>query len=165
MNPLGNDITNTLKKIHVDIHMSGASPRIQQLKNLPANAGDTEDTVQSLGWEAPLEKEMATHYSMLTWNIPWTEEPGRLQSNGSQRVRNYWMTKHTHTHTYLDTFMGSNYTSGILTILLLWGDFDKSFPMYISISPSEKWRCGIILFLIFPQRWESLGVVVKHWNY
>ena len=66
MNPLGNDITNTLKKIHVDIHMSGASPRIQQLKNLPANAGDTEDTVQSLGWEAPLEKEMATHYSMLT---------------------------------------------------------------------------------------------------
>ena len=42
------------KKIHVDIHMSGASPRIQQLKNLPASAGDTEDTVQSLGWEAPL---------------------------------------------------------------------------------------------------------------
>ena len=42
--------------------------------------------VQSLGWEDPLEKEMATHSSTLTWRIPWTEKPGRLQSMGSQRV-------------------------------------------------------------------------------
>ena len=42
--------------------------------------------VQSLGWEDPLEKEMATHSSTLAWKIPWTEEPGRLQSMGSQRV-------------------------------------------------------------------------------
>ena len=42
--------------------------------------------VQSLGWEAPLEKEMATHSSTLAWKIPWTEERGRLQSVGSQRV-------------------------------------------------------------------------------
>ena len=41
----------------------------------------------SLGWEGPLEKEMATHSSILAWEIPWTEEPGRLQSTGSQRVR------------------------------------------------------------------------------
>ena len=41
---------------------------------------------QSLGWEEPLEKEMATHSSTLAWNIPWTEEPGRLRSMGSQRV-------------------------------------------------------------------------------
>ena len=41
---------------------------------------------QSLGWEEPLEKEMATHSSTLAWNIPWTEEPGRLWSMGSQRV-------------------------------------------------------------------------------
>ena len=46
-----------------------------------------ETWVQSLGWEDPLEKEMATHSSTLTWKIPWTEEPGRLQSMGSQRVR------------------------------------------------------------------------------
>jgi len=43
--------------------------------------------VQSLGGEDPLEKEMATHSSIIAWEIPWTEEPGRLQSMGSQRVR------------------------------------------------------------------------------
>ena len=45
-----------------------------------------ETWVQSLGWEDPLEKEMATHSSTLAWKIPWMEEPGRLQSVGSQRV-------------------------------------------------------------------------------
>ena len=43
--------------------------------------------VQSLGWEDLLEKEMATHSSILAWKIPWMEEPGRLQSMGLQRVR------------------------------------------------------------------------------
>ena len=46
-----------------------------------------ETRVQSLGWEDLLEKEMATHSSILAGKIPWTEEPGRLQSMGSQRVR------------------------------------------------------------------------------
>ena len=46
-----------------------------------------ETQVQSLGWEDLLEKEMATHSSIFAWKIPWTEEPGRLQSMGSQRVR------------------------------------------------------------------------------
>ena len=45
-----------------------------------------ETWVQSLGWEDPLEKGMATHSSILAWRIPWTEELGRLQSTGSQRV-------------------------------------------------------------------------------
>ena len=45
-----------------------------------------ETQVRSLGWEDPLEKEMATHSSILAWKIPWTEELGRLQSMGSQRV-------------------------------------------------------------------------------
>ena len=45
-----------------------------------------ETQVQSLGWEDPLEKEMATHASTLAWKIPWMEEPGRLQSMGWQRV-------------------------------------------------------------------------------
>ena len=45
-----------------------------------------ETRVQSLGWEEALEKEMATHSSTLAWKIPWTEEPGRLQSMRSQRV-------------------------------------------------------------------------------
>ena len=58
----------------------------QMVKNLPARQGTQ---VGSLGWEDPLEKEMATHTSILAWRIPWTEEPGGLQSMGSQRVRRY----------------------------------------------------------------------------
>ena len=55
----------------------------QLVKNLPAMQ---ETQVQSLGWEDPLEKGMATHSSILAWRVPWTEEPGGLQSIGSQGV-------------------------------------------------------------------------------
>ena len=58
-----------------------ASLVAQRIKRLPAMR---ETQVPSLGWEDPLEKEMATHSSILAWRIPWTEEPGRLQSTGSQ---------------------------------------------------------------------------------
>ena len=51
-----------------------------------------ETQVQSLGWEDPLEKEMATHSGTLAWKIQWTEEPGRLQSMGLQRVGHHWAT-------------------------------------------------------------------------
>ena len=57
------------------------------VKNLPANAGDFNDTVQVLGQEDPLEEGMATHSSTLAWRIPSIEEPGGLQSMGSQRIR------------------------------------------------------------------------------
>ena len=56
------------------------------VKSPPANAGDARDLDQSLGREDPLEKEMPTRSGILAWRIPWTEEPGRLQSMGSQRV-------------------------------------------------------------------------------
>ena len=56
---------------------------VQMVKNLPALQ---ETWVQSLSWEDPLEKEMATHSSILAWEIPWTEEPGGLQSKGSQEL-------------------------------------------------------------------------------
>ena len=55
----------------------------QKVKRLTAVQ---ETRVRSLGWEDPLEKEMATHSSTLAWKIPWTKEPGRLQSMGLQRV-------------------------------------------------------------------------------
>ena len=54
-----------------------------KVKNLPAM---WESRVQSIGWEDPLEKEMATHSSILAWRVPWTEEPGWPQSIGSQTV-------------------------------------------------------------------------------
>ena len=62
------------------------------VKNLPAKQ---ETWVQLLGQEDPLENEMATHSSVLAWEIPWTEEPGRLQSMGSQRVGHDLVTKTT----------------------------------------------------------------------
>ena len=81
------------------VHGSGSSPgegrgyphqyswtfRVAQtVKNPPATQ---EAWVRSLGWEDPLEEGKATHYSILAWRIPWIEEPGRLESMGSQRVR------------------------------------------------------------------------------
>ena len=62
---------------------SWASLVAQMVKNPPAMQ---ETWVQSLGWEDPLEKGKATHSSILAWRIPWIEEPGRLESMGSQRV-------------------------------------------------------------------------------
>ena len=61
----------------------------QTVKRLPTRR---ETRFQSLGGEDPLEKEMATHSRIPAWKIPWTEEPGRLQSMGSQRVRHNWAT-------------------------------------------------------------------------
>ena len=66
----------------------------QTIKNLPAVQ---ETWVQSLDWEHPLEKGMATHFSIFAWKIPWTEELGRLQSTRSQGVGHNWGAKCTHT--------------------------------------------------------------------
>ena len=66
-----------------------ASLGAQLVKNLPAMQ---ETRVQSLGWEDPLEKEMATHSNILAWRITWMGEPGRLQSMGSKRVGHDWAT-------------------------------------------------------------------------
>ena len=68
--------------MHPNVHCS-VSLVAQRLKHLPARR---ETRVQSVGWEDPLETEMATHSSILAWRIPWTEESGRLQSTGSQRA-------------------------------------------------------------------------------
>ena len=66
-----------------DLFVTWASLVAWMVKRLPTM---WETRVRSLGWEDPLEKEMATHSSIHAWKIPWTEEPGGLQSMGSQRV-------------------------------------------------------------------------------
>ena len=95
----------------------------QRIKHLPAVH---ETWVRSLGWEDPLEKEMATHSSILAWRIPWTEEPGRLQSTGSQRVGHDWATSHTRTHlskctcgecTWMTQDSGSNLPTKMIAFL------------------------------------------------
>ena len=69
--------------------MNRATLVAQMVKNLPAIQ---EIWVQSPGWEDPLEKELAPHSSILAWRILWTEEPGRVQSMGSQRGGHNWAT-------------------------------------------------------------------------
>ena len=59
----------------------------QQVKNLPARQETQKTQVNSLGLQGPPEKEMATHFNILAWEIPWTEEPGGLEFMGSKRVR------------------------------------------------------------------------------
>ena len=73
----------SLGRINLNAHKERASLVAQMVKRLPAM---WETQVRFLGREDPLEKEMAIHSSTLAWKIPWTEEPDRLQSMGSQRV-------------------------------------------------------------------------------
>ena len=71
--------------------LAGASLVAPLVKNPPAVH---ETRFRSLDGEGPLEKEMATHSSILSWRIPWTEEPGRLQSMGSQELNMTWRLNH-----------------------------------------------------------------------
>ena len=81
--------------------MHGRIKRPQSEQSMPANAGDIRDGDSIPGWEDPLEEGMATHSSILAWEIPWTEELGGLQSMGSQRVKHNghdWASMHAHMH-------------------------------------------------------------------
>ena len=70
--------------LYIYIYIYKASQIVLVVKNLPANTGDVRDTGLIPGLKDPLEEGMATHSSILSWRIPWTEEPGRLQSINSQ---------------------------------------------------------------------------------
>ena len=86
----------------------------QMIKNLPAMQ---ETQFQSLGQEDPLEEEMATHSNILAWEIPWTEEPGGLQSMESQRAGHDWV-KHSIAYIYLDTFPYWSFLLGKALLML-----------------------------------------------
>ena len=88
----------TGKGIVYPLQYSWASPVTQLVKNLPVVR---ETWVQSLDWEDPLEECMATHSSILAREIPWIEEPGGLQTMGSQRVGRDWENKHSTAHCHL----------------------------------------------------------------
>ena len=72
-----------------DLYQHKDFPVTQMVKNLPAMQ---KTRIWSLSWEDPLEKRMTSHSSILVWRIPWTEELGRMQSMGSQRVGHNWVT-------------------------------------------------------------------------
>ena len=122
-----------------------------------------ETWVWSLGWEDPLEEIMATHSSVLAWRIPWTEEPGRLQSVGSQRVGHNWASN-THTHTPFIVIVRYWLYSVLLHSISLWlilfiVVYTSSFPTAVVhlLSPSSYWYPGVcslypwvcFLFVIF----------------
>ena len=96
----------------------------QKLKHLP---GMKETRVRSLGWEDPLEQEMATHSSTLAWRIPWRGEPGRLWSMGSQGVGHDWVTSLSLSQHYLRIcFLDSSLTRLSSWRCLLTGSFSHS---------------------------------------
>ena len=84
-------LKNLYTVFHSDCTDRQGLPR-WQVKNPPANAGDTGDTGSILGREDPLEEKMAAPSNVLAWRIPWTEEPGRPQSRGSQGTGQDWVT-------------------------------------------------------------------------
>ena len=106
----------------IDKHVTSYKPKLvglqswaslvaQMVKNLPAMQ---ETWVWSLDWEDPMEEGLATHSSILAWRIPWTEEPGGLQSVGWQRAGHNWVTNtHTHTHTHTQ-ILTVQYRGGLL---------------------------------------------------
>ena len=116
------------------------------VKNLPTMQ---KTWVQSLGWEDPLEKRMATHSSILAWRTPWTEEPGQLQSMGLQRIghdlgTNTYTHTRTHTHTHTHTFLSSTVVflyacqsrNGLEFLFTLWG------PGSEADYPEKAWQCA-----------------------
>ena len=81
------EIAFVLKSALSEINIATLASQVALVvKNPPSTAGDIRVSVQSLGWEDPLEEGTAAHSSVLAWRIPWTEEPGGLQCMGLQRV-------------------------------------------------------------------------------
>ena len=109
-----------------------------EVKNLPANAGSTRDMSLTPESESSPEEGMATHCSSLAWRIPWTEEPGGLQSMGSQRARHDWAAQHTSRH--------SGDEHEFLVMLSIERLF-SSLPLYPKLA----------LWLVFTNRMQQKG--------
>ena len=116
------------------------------VKNPPSVQETQETWVRSLGWEDPLEKEMATHSSMLAWKIPWTEEPGGLQSMASRRV---WH-KRACTHGYIPIPQHHQISCKTCHSCFLY----TSFPTPLRHST----------MIIFYGSFFLWGKIYKHWN-
>ena len=120
----------------------------QRVKRLSAMQ---ETRVRSLGWEDPLEKEMATHSSTLACKIPWMEKPGRLQSMGSQRVRHGWVIslfklsisfpRFTHVRGYTNKYFFLVPNNISLYYILFFYSIDKH------LGSSAFWLLIILLFI------------------
>ena len=123
----------------------------QWVKNLLTIWETLETRVQLLGWEGPLEEAMATHSSIFAWKIPWTEEAGRLQSIGLQRVGHIWVTEYMHTHSHNNQKRKRNKKSST------WKERSKTVTVC-------RWHDAIhrnILKMLPENNWSSSMNVVK----
>ena len=130
-------MTNDIEYISTVMFISGLS-KWESSKESDCNAGDTGSV---LGWEDALEEGMAIHSSTLAWRIPWTEEPGRLQSMGSQRVRHNW-SDWAHTHRLFATRMSFRWSvcSNLLSVhflITLW-TWNSHPHFFLSSSPPMR---------------------------
>ena len=129
----------------------GASLVAQLVKNMPAVQ---ETCVQSLGWEDPLKKEMATHSSILVWEIPWTEERGGLQFMGSQkswtRLNNQMTTKTSSLFLCrIYCFLFPVHFADFAVQLLYSSLFMLHFPCWImSFSCAKTMYCFLFVYLL-----------------
>ena len=130
------------------ITSSSASLVAQMVKHLPAI---WETWVWSLGWEDPLEEGMATHSSTLDWKIPLTEEPGRLQSMGSQRVEHDWGTSLSFNHI-------------LLKILQSFQSNRKEFQIHITFTSAIKTLNNVKTSIIWCSM-HSLNWGVGTWQF
>ena len=116
-----------------------------------------ETWVWSLGQEDPLEKELATHSSMLAWEIPWTEEPGGLQSVGSQRVRNDLATKLQQSANEIYSLNIWGFADGRLQLGLMqtvWGNLDT---LYVYLHPYSPYSP------LFPNVLQPVNTPITVW--
>ena len=114
-----------------------------------------ETQVQSLSWEDPLEEEMATHSSIPSWESPWTQNPDRLQSVGSQRVRQYWA------HT--PPFKHRSFSKCVFTDSFLWLLPSTSFQFH-QFSCSPRFSPFIIqLTTTFSE--SNIALPFSHWSH
>ena len=144
----------------------GTTPVAQTVKRLPTMR---ETQVQPLGQEDILEKEMSTHASTLAWKIPWMEEPGRLQSMKSQRVRHDWATSVSFTFWRREwqptpVFLpGEPHGQRDLVVYNLWGckDLDTTERRTLSLSLTSNWSLSAEplltrwIFPIYRQTWTN----------
>ena len=138
------------------------------VKNLPAV---WETQVRSLGWEDPLEKGMAAHSSMLAWKIPWTDEPGRLQSTGSQRIGHDWATNSfvfsfllgRKAMTNLDSILKSRditLSTKVHIVKTIFSISDVWMYIHTELYHVEGWVLKNCCFqtVVLEKSWESLGL-------
>ena len=110
------------------------------------------DLVRSLGWEDPLEKRMATYSSILAWRIPWTEEPGGLQSTESQRIRHNWTTN---TFTFFSHSVVWKWDKGSVGAVLIHLVCFSSLWAHCSSFSHVQCLRKLLIYILSSLKWEG----------